>query len=83
MGRGQDATRVARHFEAAGLPTRIGDVPGWSAKPEAVLDAIGQDKKVDRGALTFVLARGIGEAYVAKGVDPTDVLAFLSDETGA
>ena len=39
-----------------------------------------QDKKVEGGALTFVLMRGIGEAFVAKGVDAQDVHAFLDDE---
>ena len=27
-----------------------------------------QDKKVERGRLTFILARGIGESFVAKDV---------------
>ncbi len=81
LGSGQDAVRVARHLEAVGLPTRLSDIPGWSAPPDAVLDAIAQDKKVSRGALTFILARGIGESFVARGIDPADVLAFLADET--
>ncbi len=78
----QDAVRVARHLEAAGLPTRLADIPGWSASPTAMLDAIGQDKKVSRGSLTFILARGIGQSFVAKGVEAADVLGFLADETG-
>ena len=40
---------------------------------------IAQDKKVSRGALTFILARGIGEAFVAKDVDPAQVRAFLAE----
>ena len=28
-----------------------------------------QDKKAEGGALTFILARAIGEAFVAKGVE--------------
>ncbi len=80
VGSGQDAGRVERHLRAAGLPTRLADIPGWSAPPEAVLDAIRHDKKVSRGALTFILARGIGDSYVARGVDPAAVLDFLSDE---
>jgi 3-dehydroquinate synthase len=81
VGNGQEAERVARHFEAVGLPTRMRDIPGWDASPEAMLDAIGQDKKVKRGSLTFILARGIGRSYVAKGVEPAEVLAFLDQET--
>jgi shikimate kinase/3-dehydroquinate synthase len=77
---GQDAERIARHLARVGLPTRIRDIPGWSAKADAILDAMHQDKKVERGALTFVLMRGIGEAFVAKAVDAGDVRAFLQDE---
>ena len=34
------------------------------------MDAIAQDKKVVRGALTFILTRGIGQAFIEKNVDP-------------
>ena len=33
------------------------------------MDLIAQDKKVKRGKLTFILARGIGEAFIAHDVD--------------
>jgi shikimate kinase/3-dehydroquinate synthase len=39
-----------------------------------------QDKKVERGALTFVLLRGIGQAFIAKSVDADATLDFLKDE---
>ena len=41
---------------------------------------IGQDKKVARGKLTFILARGIGESFIAKDVDPAAVRAFLAED---
>jgi 3-dehydroquinate synthase len=77
---GQDAGRVAGHLRSVGLPTRIRDIPGWEAGPEAILDAMYQDKKVKRGALTFILARGIGESFIARGVDPDAVRGFLAAE---
>jgi len=77
---GQDAVRVERHMEGVGLPTRIADIADFSADADAVLDAMFQDKKVERGALTFVLARGIGSAFVAKGVDAEEVRKFLQSE---
>jgi 3-dehydroquinate synthetase len=40
-----------------------------------------QDKKVKGGALTFILARGIGRSFIAKGVAADDVKAFLAQET--
>ena len=42
-----------------------------------------QDKKVERGALTFILARGIGQAFVAKSIDVADVRAFLEQDLKA
>ena len=39
-----------------------------------------QDKKVEGGALTFILMRGVGEAFIAKSVEPGEVLGFLKDE---
>ena len=41
-----------------------------------------QDKKVQRGALTFILARAIGASFIAKNVAADDVRAFLRDELG-
>jgi 3-dehydroquinate synthase len=38
-----------------------------------------QDKKVVDGRLRFILARGIGEAFVADGVDPAAVTRLLAD----
>ena len=73
---GQDAMRVAAHLKAAGLPTRIDDIAGIGSNA-AIVEAMHQDKKVQRGALTFILVNGIGQSHIAKGVLPEDVLAFL------
>jgi 3-dehydroquinate synthase len=78
--RGQDAGRVANHLALAGLPTRLQAVPGGCGDAEAILDAMAQDKKVRDGALTFILARGIGQSFIAPGVDRAEVAAFLRDE---
>ena len=32
---------------------------------------------MERGALTFVLSKGIGHAFVAKGIGAEEVLSFL------
>ena len=39
-----------------------------------------QDKKVRRGKLTFILARGIGEAFIASDVPEAGVREFLAGE---
>jgi len=77
---GQDATRAEAHLKAVGLPTRMRDIPGFGARTEDVLAAMRQDKKVDRGRLTFILARGIGQSFVARDVDEASVSAFLTRE---
>jgi shikimate kinase/3-dehydroquinate synthase len=77
---GQDAERVVRHLGTVGLRTQIADIPGWSASAEAVVDAMFQDKKVQRGALTLILARGIGESFIAKNVAASEVRNFLESE---
>ena len=41
---------------------------------------IAQDKKVKRGKLTFILARGIGASFIAGDVDAAEVHAFLAEK---
>ena len=77
---GQDATRAEAHLKAVGLPTRMRDIPGFDARTEDLLAAMRQDKKVERGRLTFILARGIGQSFVARDVDEASVSAFLTRE---
>jgi 3-dehydroquinate synthase len=42
-----------------------------------------QDKKNESGKLTFILARGIGRAFVSKDVSPEAVRTLLSAELAA
>jgi shikimate kinase/3-dehydroquinate synthase len=76
----EEADRVARHLTSVGLPTRIRQIPAWSGDAEAILHAMYQDKKVQQGALTFILLRAVGEAFIAKSVASDEVRAFLQDE---
>jgi 3-dehydroquinate synthetase len=75
-----DADRVAAHLKAAGLPTRLGDVPGGCGTVDELLAAMAQDKKVKSGALTFILARGIGQSFIASGIETDTVRTFLASE---
>ncbi len=75
-----EAARVTRHLAAAGLPTRIADIPGAAPSLDQLMDLIAQDKKVWRGKLTFILARGIGKSFVAPDIDPAEVRAFLAEK---
>ncbi|MER8371416.1 3-dehydroquinate synthase [Mesorhizobium sp. M1338] len=74
-----DAARVEAHLRAVGLPWRMADIPGDLPDAEALLAFITQDKKVSRGALTFILTRGIGQAFIAKDVPASEVLSFLKE----
>ncbi|HYI89444.1 MAG TPA: 3-dehydroquinate synthase [Beijerinckiaceae bacterium] len=76
----QDANRVEDHLNDVGLPTRLQDVPGGCGSAEWLLDAMAQDKKVKDGALTFILARGIGQSFIARAVPTDTVRKFLVGE---
>ncbi len=77
---GQDAVRAERAIQAAGLPTRLSAIAGHPFRADDLIAAMAQDKKAEGGALTLVLTRGMGEAFVARGVDPAPLRRFLIDE---
>jgi 3-dehydroquinate synthase len=76
----QDAARAEAAIAASGLPTRIDQVKGAPFAANLLIKHMAQDKKAEGGRLTFVLAKGLGEAFVAKGVDAEAVRAFLLSE---
>lgn len=76
----QDQLRVEAHLRDVGLPVDISAIPGWNAGAEEIMDAMYQDKKIEHGALTFILARGIGDCFVAKSVEASEIRAFIEDE---
>ncbi|MEO0399345.1 MAG: 3-dehydroquinate synthase [Pseudomonadota bacterium] len=76
-----DAARVKRHLAASGLPTGLHDLPekrDWRASE--LITLMGQDKKVEDGALTLILADAIGAARIVKAVDPARLEAFLKTQ---
>lgn len=75
-----DGARVEAHLKAVGLPTRLSDVPGGLPDADDLMKRIAQDKKVSRGTLTFILTRGVGQAFIARDVPPAAVQAFLTDK---
>lgn len=74
-----DVARVIRHLEAVGLPVRLSQIPGSLPNADALLALMAQDKKVVRGKLVFILARGIGKAFIAKNVDTKVVREVLKE----
>jgi 3-dehydroquinate synthase len=82
LGPAGDAERVRRHLAGVGLPTGVSAIgPHW--KPTALLRHMEQDKKVSRGRMTFVLARGIGQAFLSRDVAEADVIGLLEGELAA
>ena len=77
---GQDAGRVEALIRAAGLPARLDEIAGHPFNVEALIGHMTQDKKAEAGRLTFILARRIGEAFVARDVERNVLRQFLISE---
>ncbi|MBN9597437.1 MAG: 3-dehydroquinate synthase [Afipia sp.] len=79
-----EAARVQRHLASVGLPTRLQDISGFQQEglgdADTLLALMGQDKKVKRGKLTFILLEQIGKAVIVNDVDPSKVRDFLHEK---
>ena len=73
-----DADRVAAHLNAVGLPDGLA-AAGIRASGEALIAHMLHDKKMASGTLPFLLARGIGQTFLAADVDLADVARFLDE----
>jgi 3-dehydroquinate synthase len=72
--------RIIAHLHSVGLPARIADLAsGGAGLPAAseLLAHMAQDKKVKGGRMTFVLARGVGDAFLTQDVDLGALEIFL------
>ena len=76
----QDARRAEAAIAAAGLPVSMAQVAAKPFSAEALVRHMAQDKKAEDGRLTFILARALGDAFVAKDVDARAVAEFLKAE---
>ena len=75
-----DAERFTRHLMSVGMmawPRQAGIAP--DAAPRLVAH-MRQDKKRTREGLPFILARGLGDSFLAKDVPLSDVQAFLATD---
>ncbi|MCA0200012.1 MAG: 3-dehydroquinate synthase [Proteobacteria bacterium] len=74
-----DAARVRAHLKAVGLPV---DPPRHSTRgaitPAMLIAHMSQDKKMKDGAVNFVLARRIGDAFMSRDVPATALEATLT-----
>jgi 3-dehydroquinate synthase len=75
----EDPSRVRAHLRLMGMKTDLSDIDGDLPDADTLLDLMGQDKKVVDGQLTFILARGIGKAFITSDVPKQAVLDVLND----
>ncbi|MDE3122065.1 MAG: 3-dehydroquinate synthase [Paracoccaceae bacterium] len=79
----EDPSRVRAHLRAMGMKVDLRDIPGDLPDADGLIALMGQDKKVLDGKLRFILARGIGQAFVASDVDMAQVKRLLQDALAA
>ena len=75
----EDPSRVRAHLTSMGMKTDLSDIDANLPGADVLLDLMGQDKKVVDGQLRFILARGIGRAFVTSDA-PRDVVHKLLAE---
>ena len=78
-----DAARVRRHLAAVGLPTGLERLDNAALDPDTLLGHMAQDKKAQDGRITFVLLRGIGQAFLASDVETSAVRDLLRQAAAA
>ena len=64
----EEPSRVRAHLAEMGLVASLAQVPGELPDAAGLLALMAQDKKVVQGRMRFILARGIGEAFVTGDV---------------
>jgi 3-dehydroquinate synthase len=74
------ADRIAAHLKSVGLPTHVREIEGALPPAADLVNIMRQDKKAQSGKLTFILARGIGETFVATKIPDNDVTLFLQED---
>jgi shikimate kinase / 3-dehydroquinate synthase len=74
-----DADRVVSHVAAMGMPAEL-RMLNRRFSAATLIGHMGRDKKMRDGALKFVLARGIGQAFTAGDVPMEAVTDLLRDE---
>jgi 3-dehydroquinate synthase len=73
------AEHIAEHFARVGMVSAIAELR-LNCDGGALTEHMLHDKKMDAGTLPFLLMRGIGETFLARDVELSDVAAFLDEE---
>jgi len=78
-----DAARARRHLTDIGLPVDLSGIAKADWTSARLIDHMGLDKKVRDGRIAFVLAHGIGGAFLTRDVDPDAVRGVLDEALDA
>lgn len=74
----EDPSRLRAHLRDMKTKVDLSDIPGELPDADTLIALMGQDKKVVDGQIQFIMARGIGQAYVTKDVDMAVVREVLT-----
>ena len=75
----EDLARLRRHLDLLSLPIAPPHLPGVTWTAGSLMRHLAGDKKVRDGKVTFVLAKGIGQAFLCREVPGETVQAVLDD----
>jgi 3-dehydroquinate synthase len=75
----EDPSRLRAHLRQMKMKTDLSDIEGELPDADGLIALMAQDKKVADGKLTFILARGIGQAFITSDVPREMLRAVLGD----
>jgi 3-dehydroquinate synthase len=76
----EDAARVEKHFAMVGFKTHISQIGGQRPSAEELLSHMRHDKKARDSKITFVLAKGVGKAFVVSDIEEQVVRRILTED---
>ncbi len=74
------AARVEAHLKSVGLTTTLALIRKHLPGADDLIEMMRQDKKASAGKITFILVKGVGDAYIDKTVDEDVLREFLNNE---
>lgn len=79
----EEPSRFRAHLAEMGMKRDLSDIAGDLPDADGLIELMGQDKKVEAGRLRFIMARGIGAAFVTDQVDLKLVRDVLDEAMAA
>lgn len=79
----EDLERVEEHLALVGLPTRAAFITPNLKQGDQIVELMGNDKKVKKGRLNYILVKGIGNAFVSADVPQELVIEVVRDSLGS